>query len=490
MPQKINLVWFKRDLRINDHRPLSLACQADDPALLIYIFEPEMVQNPHYSDRHWRFVWESLSDIQAQLSPHHHVHIFYDDPLQVFKQLASSFEIGQVFSYEETGILESYQRDLRVQDWFKCQGISWNESPTNAVYRPLTNRSNWRALWKSRIMSEFDDPQLEKLRCVKLPEFLKESNTEQDIPHRWKQRELGFQQGGELEAWDVMASFFDERCAIYKTSISKPNESRKGCSRISPYLAWGNISLKQVHAYFRTNYPQSTAKRALKSFESRLHWHCHFIQKFESECRMETENVNRGYDTIRTEVNVDFVEPWKLGKTGYPLVDACMRAVCKTGYLNFRMRSMLVSFLTHHLWQPWQAGAPFLAQQFLDFEPGIHYPQFQMQAGTTGTNTIRIYNPIKQSMEHDPEGVFIKEFVPELKNVPKELIHEPWNMSSMEQQMYDCVLGKQYPFPIVDVKTTYKEASSALWAMKANPAVKEEARRIKRIHIKPGRRSA
>jgi deoxyribodipyrimidine photo-lyase len=149
---------------------------------------------------------------------------------------------------------------------------------------------------------------------------------------------------------------------------------------------------------------------------------------------------------------------------------------------------MLVSFLTHHLWQPWQVGSTHLAKNFLDFEPGIHYPQFQMQAGTTGTNTIRIYNPVKQSKDQDPDGIFIKEFVPELRAIPKELIHEPWKLTAIEQEMYDCRIGVDYPEPIVDITKTYKWANSQLWAKKSDPKVKEESKRILKIHIKPGRR--
>jgi deoxyribodipyrimidine photo-lyase len=275
-----------------------------------------------------------------------------------------------------------------------------------------------------------------------------------------------------------------ERKSFYNKHISKPLLSRKNCSRLSPYLAWGNLSMKQVYQATLQAIIETGDKRNLGFFINRLHWHCHFIQKFESECRMEFENLNKGFDHIRTEIDEEKIKAWESGQTGYPLIDACMRCVAQTGYLNFRMRSMVVSFLTHHLWQPWQAGAHFLAKQFLDYEPGIHYPQFQMQAGTMGVNTIRIYNPVKQSTDHDPEGEFIKIYVPELQSVPAAHIHQPWLMTAAEQLMYQVELGKDYPLPIVDLAVSAKYARENLWRTKASKTVKAANQRILTRHTK------
>ena len=204
---------------------------------------------------------------------------------------------------------------------------------------------------------------------------------------------------------------------------------------------------------------------------------------------MQFTPVNKAYENypyVEHSEAVDRVTAWQQGKTGFPLIDACMRAVIATGYLNFRMRAMLVSFLTHHLNVDWREGVTFLGRQFLDFEPGIHYPQFQMQASVTGTNTIRLYNPLKQALDHDKDGRFTRKWLPELIEVPDDLIHSPWKLSDMEQGLYCVKLGKDYPYPIIDFEIASREARDRLWTFRKREDVKQEGRRILRKHTIPG----
>jgi len=483
--ETINIVWLKRDLRLKDHAPLKAAAESENPCLLAYLFEPSLVHDPHYDVRHWRFVWESLISMMETLSDHDlELLVAYEEAEDFFEKINDKYDIKAVFSHEETGIDLTYQRDLAMKEWFEARDIEWREYQTNAVQRGLMHRDGWRDRWKYIMDEPQAEPNLDQLHSVQASDDILEFiNT--SIPNRFKEGTDYFQTGGEEKAWHLLESFVHERCSDYNASISAPGPARTGCSRLSPYFTWGNLSIKQAVQYADEQYDDAPSKRGLRSFRSRVGWHCHFIQKFESEPRIEFENLNRGYDDIRNEWNEEKFQAWKEGKTGFPMVDACMRSVIATGYLNFRMRAMLVSFLTHHLWLDWPKGALHLAKQFLDFEPGIHYSQFQMQAGTMGVNTIRIYNPVKQGYDHDPDGEFIREWIPELSEVPRDLIHEPWEMSEMEQQMYGCRIGTDYPAPIIeDVKESYKHASKILWSKKGSKEVKEENEGILRKHVK------
>ena len=483
MKEALNLIWFKRDLRWQDHAPLKLAIADGLPLLGLFIFEDFYLKDPSWSLRHWQAQYHSLVDMQAtNKEAFNGILVLEGDGHEIFSEIANHFSIKRVYSYQETGEGLSYQRDKKLAKLFTEKGILWKELEQNAVQRGRRNRVDWDENWRNFMSQDLDQPNLPAWQSCSpsLKSHLKSKfGISPLLQKRLKNWPTSFQKIGESAAQFRLEAYLTQKIyRNYGAHIGMPYESRWNCSRLSPFFAWGNLSIRQVYQRSMWALENSPFPRDLRAFISRLHWHSHFVQKFEMEESMEFKNLNPAFDSLKKESQPTLVEAWKSGQTGYPLVDACMRAVKETGYLNFRMRAVLVSFLCHQLWQNWQEGASFLAQQFLDYIPGIHYPQFQMQSGCTGINTIRIYNPVKQSLEKDPEAKFISEWLPELRELPLAFKHQPWMMTSMEQSFYNFELGTDYPQRIVDINESGAYARDILWAFRKSAWVRNENQKI------------
>lgn len=467
-----SVVWFKRDLRIVDHAPLHAAA-ASGAVVALFVYEPDVVLAPDFAPQHLAFANECLAELEDALRAIGIPLVRRHGSLPaVLADLRREFPFDTLWSHEETGNGATYARDRAVATWCRAEGVRWNELPTNAVVRRLADRDRWTATWHARMTPAPLSAPDRIAAAVRTPRSCGvQDSAALGLPGRDKPMRL---RGGRIRATELLASFLRGRAADYRAGMSSPLTADRACSRLSPYLAWGALSMREVVHALRSERARWAATKpterppgilaGLSAFEARLHWHCHFAQKLESQPDIEFRNLHRGYDGLRDGVDPARHRAWCDGETGVPMIDACMRMLRATGWINFRMRAMLVSFASYHLWHDWHEPALHLAREFLDYDPGIHYPQVQMQSGTTGINAFRIYNPTKQAADQDPDGLFIRRWCPELARVPLPWLSEPWRMPAPVQRESGCRVGIDYPEPIVDVAAAGKAARDRMYA--------------------------
>ena len=476
----MQVVWYKRDLRVADHRALAQAARRG-PVLPLYIAEPDLWAEPDASARHWAFIADCLAGLRAELARlGQPLIVRRGEVTQVLADLHAETPLSALWSHQETGNGWTFDRDRRVAAWCRAQGIAWHEVQNFGVDRGPSGRDGWAKRW-DRFMAEpiTPPPALAPLDIDPgaLPDAADLGLAPDACPNR--------QPGGRRAALDRLESFLTSRGRTYRTAMSSPLSGAEACSRLSPHLAHGTLSMREAAqaTWTRQRAEKQAGSRtgwrgSLSSFSGRLHWHCHFIQKLEDEPRLEFENLHPAYDGLRpASPDRDRLAVWEAGETGLPFLDACMRSLRATGWLNFRMRAMVTAVASYHLWLPWRDSGLALARLFTDYEPGIHWPQVQMQSGTTGINTIRIYNPVKQGRDQDPTGAFTRRWLPELAEVPDDMLQEPWRWEAAGR-----VLGKVYPHPVVDPLRAAREARDKVWAVRKGSAFRQTASAIQAKH--------
>jgi len=504
----LHLVWFKRDLRLADHAPWTQAAaaaraEAGGRGVIagLYVVEPGVVGAPDFAGRHWACISEALTELRETLADRGWtLAVRRGEVVECLERLRAGLaQRGgtlALWSHEETGNAVTFARDRAVGAWAQANGVRWTEMPQHGVVRRLRSRTGWAQRWEERMGGEvLPEPEADAARGWRVADAGAIPTAEElglaadPCPER--------QPATRAAALATLVSFLETRGRNYQREMSSPRTAATSCSRLSVPLAYGTVSLREVVQCARGRLAELLERRAagerldyspaaLRAFIARLHWHCHFMQKLESEPRVEFEAFLPELDALRagpwTAEREAALDAWAEGRTGYPFIDACVRCLRDTGWINFRMRAMLMSFASYDLWLPWRESGLRLARRFADYEPGIHWPQVQMQSGTTGINTLRMYSPAKQSRDQDPEGEFIRRWVPELARVPAEFIHEPAEMPPPVARAAGVELGRDYPWPIVDHAAAVRMARAKFAELRRQTGFRERARGVFERH--------
>ncbi|MGF1462828.1 MAG: FAD-binding domain-containing protein [Maricaulaceae bacterium] len=481
---RVAIVWFKRDLRVQDHAALAHAALTGAPVLPLYIVEPDYWRLPEHSGRQWGFVRESLDALNAALGGRLVVRV--GEAVAVFDALHKALGVASLHAHEETGLLWTYARDRAVRRWAKTFGVAFYEARQSGVIRGLKTRDGWARRW-DRFMAQ---------PAVATPKIASWASAPSD-PWPEAERLCGDpdpcterQPGGRPAGVALLSSFLVGRARRYRRAMSSPVHAFEACSRLSPHLAFGTVSMRETAQAAWAGLAAAKAAedrplaQSLDSFIARLHWRDHFTQKLEDAPDLEARCLHSAYEGLRPVAEPDDpdIAAWIEGRTGFPFLDACMRALKATGWLNFRMRAMVMAFASYHLWRDWRVPAQKLAARFVDFEPGIHYAQAQMQSGTTGVNTARIYNPVKQSHDQDPDGEFIRRWAPELAKLPADVIHAPWAAPDILLASFGVRLGDTYPERCLDHEAAARFARAQIYAVQSGADYGREADAVQAKH--------
>lgn len=413
------VVWFKRDLRVYNHEPLAHAA-ARWLVLCLYLIKSSIWQQPDCALQHYEFLRNSWRDLTQHLKVlGARLQLALDELTDVLSRLHYQEPFAHFVSHHETGNGETYARDLAVARWCREKEGAWHEWP---------------------------------------------------------------QHGGRNRGKQVLNDFLNVRCVSYRAGISSPLTAADACSWLSPYIASGRLSMREVVQVSQQQQLLLTSSRDA-AFMSRLYLHCHFIQKLESEPEIEWRNLHQLYDGLREDAHKGaYFQALQAGRTGWPMVDACAAMLRETGWLNFRMRAMLLSVASYPLWLHLRLVGLWLARQFLDYEPGIHWSQMPMQAGTTRINAIRIYNPLKPAQEHDSHAVFMRRWLSALQRVRDAWLFEPWQMPPQLQARCCARVGGNIPLPLLNLADATRVAKSLIHSLRFQSSVRNAKTAIVQKH--------
>ena len=463
----MDIIILHRNLRLEDNSALFHG-SLNQNYRVIYLYDRHYWLSGGRSYRQFSFLIDCIKEVQLGLDK-------LNTQIEVFEGSYSDLSVYIENHYPQSKIHLNHSTDTSYyRDQMKKFKDRFKDSSRLTVYEDFGiqtqefNRDRWSIDWNRQMKARrYDIPKPNLIRkSINLMDFDTFLDRSKDLIQE------GFQRGGTNAAKELMNSFFLRRSDGYSRKMSSPNEAEDACSRLSPHITFGSISIRELYQQLQDYYPQSSFKKDLYSFRKRLYWHCHFIQKLETEPELEFNSMHSMCDSLRESENDEFIDRWINGQTGFPFMDACMLYLREKGWINFRMRAMIISFASYNLWQPWQSTSPLLGELFVDYEPGIHIPQVQMQSGVTGINLPRIYSVNKQSLDQDPEAKWVKEIIPTLHEIDAKKIHS-------------ADLQENYISPIVDLKQSAKYARDNIWSIRKGDEFKKIA---KSVYYKHGSR--
>ena len=458
------LVWFRRDLRCDDHAALYHALRASQQVYCVFVFDKTILQSLPENDRRLGFIDEAVSELQNKLrEAGGELIVLFDHAENAIPQLASDLQIDAVFTnrdYEPQAVL----RDQQIADELKARGRCFFSSKDQVIFEqdevlsqagtPFSVFTPYKNAWLKKLAAQDTDFYSRAYPVQKYTSHL--------VSHRWPSRptlaEMGFQpfplpagvRGGSSAAETLLADFLT-RIHSYHTRRDFP--SVKGPSYLSVHLRFGTVSIRHLVRLALQEITLNNSEGA-QTWLSELIWRDFYFMILHHHPRVTQSSFKPAYDAIRWEsgaqADADFAA-WCEGRTGYPLVDAAMRQLNQSGYMHNRLRMVAACFLIKDLGIDWRRGEAYFAQQLLDFDLAANNGgwQWASSSGCDAQPYFRIFNPVTQSEKFDADGKFIRRYCPELAKLDNKTIHAPWKAGALLLNHAGVKLGADYPYPLV-----------------------------------------
>ncbi len=470
---KTAIVWFRRDLRLTDNPALTTAIKKCASIIPLYVHQADDKSPwPPAAASHW-WLHNSLHNLDLSLQSHGSRLIIQTGEIkQALKQLISKYQVTHLFwnRLYEPSILE---RDNNIEQWLKTIDIEYQTFNASLLAEPwqIENKACkpfrvftpfWRRV--GQLLTSIEPPIPAPKKIPPVPKALKsvslqrlkllpEIDWHQGLERNWNPGESG--------AFDRLHSFLDTRLTTYDTTRDIPSDS--GTSRLSPHLHFGEIGPRQI--LFALQGLSATDQKGRESYMRQLAWRefaqhllYHFPHTQESPLVTKFEH----YPWQRKAAAADLLTAWQRGETGIPIVDAGMRELWQTGWMHNRVRMIVASLLTKNLGIHWLEGARWFWDTLVDADLANNTLGWQWTAGcgADAAPFFRIFNPVRQGERFDPDGDYVRRWVPELAGLSNKQIHAPWLANQNQLQQAGVELGKDYPEPIVDLKSSREQALS------------------------------
>lgn len=473
--QPVSLVWFRQDLRLQDNPALAAAISIGS-VLPIYILDD-------FNSKEWQlggasrwWLHHSLKSLDRALN--NELWVFQGDPLSILQQLISDHDIKNVFwnrCYEPWRIT----RDKNIHSALKKLDVSVTSHNGSLLWEPWKNLKKdgtpykvFTPYYKNGVTNlNFELPKhlrhekIDAIHCSQNPNKIDMLKLLPGI--NWYKEMDTIWSPGESGAAVKLKTFTDSSLVNYKSGRDFP--SLNSVSRLSPHLHFGEVSPRQVLHETKMMTEGLGLENEVEHFQRELAWREFSYSLLFHFPTIPNENLNRSFDHFPWQEDPGKLRAWQKGETGYPLVDAGMRELWKTGYMHNRVRMIVGSFLVKNLLLPWQLGASWFWDCLVDADLANNSSSWQWVAGSGADAApyFRIFNPVTQSKKFDPEGSYIRKYLPELRNCPSHLIHDPGSAKKEDLENIGIVLGEHYSKPIVELKASREQALSAYKTLKS-----------------------